>query len=141
MNTKLKYVLALTAVLAAPIIATPSSAGTLVVGAPADPGTGNCFPFGCSFWEPEYQQVYASSDFSETITIRDLEFYNTQYIAGPVNTGTYQISLSTTSAAVDGLDTSDLANNIGANNTVVFDSLLPGLSGGVLHIVLSTPFT
>ena len=48
--------------------------------------------------------------------------------------------MSTTSAAVDGLDPT-LANNIGQDNTVVFEGSLPGLSGGVMSLILSTPFT
>jgi hypothetical protein len=142
MNTKLKICIVSAAMLAAlPSTTTRSFAGTLVVGAPADPGSGNCFPFGCSSWEPEYQQVYASTDFTGPLTITGLVFYNTQYILGPANTGTYTIALSTTSAPVDGLNLSDLAANIGSNNTVVFNTLLPSLSGGELVIPFSTPFT
>jgi hypothetical protein len=142
MSRKLKFVLAFVAAsLAAPIIATPSTAGTLVIGAPGDPNSGNCFPFGCTSWAPEYQQVYASTDFPVAIKIKDLEFYDYNDAPGVVNSGTYTFSLSTTSAAVNGLNLSDLAANIGADNTTVFSGSLPSISGGVLHIELSTPFS
>ncbi len=68
--------------------------------------------------------------------------YDTQGLnpgASP-NTGTYTISLSTTSTPVDGLDPT-LTDNIGPNNTVVLASSLPSVSGDVLRFLLSTPFT
>ena len=92
------------AVLAVMAMATPSKAD-VIVGEPADIGTGNCIPFGCTLSTPTYQQIYAASDFSGPITITNLEFYDTQGLnpgASP-NTGTYTISLSTTSTPVDGL--------------------------------------
>ena len=138
MKLKTTILAAFAALVAAPI----SAAADVVVGAPADPGTGNCIPFGCTIWGDEYQQVYASTDFPGPITITDLEFYNTQVLGGSPNIGVYTISLSTTSAAVDGLDTADLSLNIGPDNTIVYsDNHLPSLSGGVLRFILSTPFT
>jgi hypothetical protein len=137
---------ALLALGAAPLAAT-SALADVIIGNPPDGGVGDCIPFGCTIvWPPEFQQVYASSDFSGTITIRDLEFYNTiTFFAGELpNSGNYKISLSTTSAPVNGLNQTNLAANIGANNTLVFDGSLPGLSaisGKVLDIILSTPFT
>lgn len=129
--------------LAALLVAPATASADIVIGAPADLANGNCYPFGCdvSDWGPEYQQVYAASDFSGPITITDLAFYNTQDPGGEPDTGTFTISLSTTSAAVDGLNLSDLAANIGPDNTQVYSGSLPALSGGVLQIDLSTPFT
>ena len=133
-----------------------AASAQVVVGAPGDPGHGNCYPFGCTSlgvqfgWGPEYQQVYNSTDFSGPITISSLTFYNHNFIApgisSQVDSGTFQISLSTTSAAVNGLDINTLSNNIGGDNTVVYDTSLPSLSGpggigGELTIPLSTPFT
>ena len=120
----------------------PAAASTTIIGAPGDSNSGNCFPFGCTLWSPQYQQVYASSDFSSSIQIKSLLFYNNNYNVpgGTVDSGTYTISLSTTSAGVNALDTSNLANNIGADNTQVFSGSLPALSGGVLDIVLSSAF-
>jgi hypothetical protein len=119
-----------------------SAAANIIIGNP-DLGSGNSNPFGNpgTLWGPEYQQVYASSDFSGPITIRDLEFFNTQLLGGSPDSGSYTISLSTTSAQVDNLDFTTLSNNIGANNTVVFTGSLPSLVGGELHLVLSNPFT
>ena len=100
---------------------------------------GNFIPFGSIAGFPEYQQVYAAGDFSGPITIDDLELY-TQSGTGSPNTGTFTISLSTTSAVVNGLST-ELSQNIGSNNTTVFNSKLPTIQNGVLTIPFSTPFT
>jgi len=120
-----------------------ASAGTLVVGNP--PNSGNCFPFGCAIWAPEYQQVYAKADFPGQLSITGLTFYNTLGGAGNgFNGGLYTIALSSTPKPVNGLDLTDLSNNIGADNTVVFSGLLSaGLIpvGGSQTIVFSAPFT
>ena len=119
-----------------------ASAGTLVVGNP--PNAGNCFPFGCALWAPEYQQVYARTDFPSQLTISGLTFYNTLGGAGNgFNGGAYTVALSSTSKLVNGLDLTNLANNIGANNTVVFSGTLPAGPipiGGSQTIAFSTPF-
>ena len=50
------------------VIATAILAGfsgpahALIVGV-ADPQDGNCFPFGCINWAPQYQQIYAANKF------------------------------------------------------------------------------
>jgi PEP-CTERM motif len=120
-----------------------SAAAGVVVGSPADPGTGNCFPFGCAY-SGEYQQVYNSGQFSGPITITDLEFYNTQANTGAtaMNTGNWTISLSTTTADWNTLS-STYASNIGGDNTTVFNGDLAQAwaFGDTLEIVLSTPFT
>ena len=114
---KMKIFYLLMAVVAMHIVTVGSGyASTLVIGNP--PNGGNCFPLGCPTWAPQYQQVYARSDFSSPITISGLTFYNTLGEANNgFDTGTYSFSLSSTSKAVDGLDLSNLNNNIGANNT------------------------
>ena len=103
MNLKLKAVLALAALVFGPfMIGTPASAG-IVVGTTA---TGGIFiPFESIAGFPEYQQVYASSDFPGTVTIDDLEFYTVAGGTGNLNTGVITISLSTTSASVNGIST------------------------------------
>jgi len=115
----------------------------ITVGLPADPGTGNCFPFGCAYGG-EYQQVYSAGQFSGLITINDLEFFNTQQTFGAtqMNSGTWAISLSTTSADWNTLS-GTFANNLGADNTLVFSGNLnqPWTFPDTLHITLSTPFT
>jgi hypothetical protein len=102
------------------LLTAASAAAGVIVGLPADPGSGNCFPFGCAY-SGEYQQVYNSGQFSGPITISNLEFYNAQYDSGAtwMNSGTWTISLSTTSADWNTLS-GNYASNIGADNTLVF---------------------
>jgi hypothetical protein len=104
------------AVVCLALFAVPAFAGLVVVGSPADVGTGNCFPYGCAY-SGEYQQVYNSGQFSGPITITDLEFYNTQVNFGATgtNTGNFAISLSTTSADWN-TPSSHYAKNIGGDN-------------------------
>jgi hypothetical protein len=122
--------------------AIPATAN-VIVGSPADPGTGNQFPFG-GFYNGEYQQVYSRSQFSNSITITNLEFFNTAFNSGAtaMPSGNWQISLSTTSADWNSLS-STYASNIGADNTMVFNGNLsqPWTFGNTLSITLSTPFT
>ena len=76
-----------------------------IIGNPPDPGSGNSFPFG-SAYNAEYQQVYSNSNFSGgPISITDIYFYNTQYNSGATSTpsGTYTVSLSSTTAGVGSL--------------------------------------
>ncbi len=125
--------------------ATPAAAA-YIVGLPADSGTGNCFPFGCNYDSvgTEYQQVYTSSLFTGPMTITGLDFYNTQldFGATAMNTGTFTISLSTTSADWNTLS-GTYANNIGGDNTQVFSGSLAQAwaFGDTLTILFSTPFT
>jgi len=139
----MKKVLA-TLVLCISFLAVRANAGNIIVGLPADSGTGNCFPFGCAY-TTEYQQVYTSSLFSSvgTIDITDLEFYNTQIDLGAttMNSGNWAISLSTTAADWNTIS-STYAANIGANNTLVFNGNLAQAwaFGDALTINLTTPF-
>ena len=72
-------------------MASTAAAAGVVVGAPGDPGTGNCYPFGCGYTPSEYQQVYVAGDFSGPITISEISFYNHNYLGGDVNSGAYNI--------------------------------------------------
>jgi len=130
-------------VLCLSLLAAIPAMADVVVGLPADPVTGNCFPFGCAY-VGDYQQVYTSSQFSGTITITDLEFFNTQINTGAttMNSGNWAISLSTTSADWNTLSTT-FASNLGADNTLVFNGNLsqPWAFGDTLVINLTTPFT
>jgi len=117
-------------------------ANALVIGTPATPDRGNCYPFGCPAWGSTYQQVYGWSNFSGAIAINTLSFYHTAKASGDATAqGTYTISLSTTGTAVDGLDTNPI-NNIGADNTVVFNSPLPEFVpfGGQMDLTLTSSF-
>jgi hypothetical protein len=125
------------------LLAALPAAADIIIGFPPDSGTGNRYPFG-SAYSGEYQQVYSHTQFSGPITITNLEFYNTEYNSGAtaMNSGNWMISLSTTSADWNTLSPT-YANNIGANNTLVFNGNLyqPWAFGNTLQIILSTPFT
>jgi PEP-CTERM motif len=127
---------------AALLLSIPALAG-VTVGLPPDPFGGNCFPFGCGY-NAEYQQVYSASQFSGIIVITDLEFFNTQYNNGNalMNTGNWDISLSTSSADWNTISGS-FGSNLGGDNTLVFsgDLAQPWAFGNTLHITLTTPFT
>src|SRR5690349_5964317 len=85
----------------------------IVIGAPGDPGDGNCYPFGCQStnptnsndWGTEYQQVYTSTDFSGPITITSISFFrnNVSAFGSGLNTGTYTLSLAISAKPVNGL--------------------------------------
>lgn len=100
-----------------------------LVGAPGDPGVGDCIPFGCSD-ASSYQQIYSSSLFSGPTTIAAVEFFlnnfdNIDPLTGdPIVPDTiypqnYTISFSVVQIPVDGLDT-DLDNNLDPNTTALF---------------------
>ena len=69
--------------------------------------------------------MYASTDFPSQLTITGLTFYNSGPFSSGFNGGTYTLALSSTSKALDGLDLSNLSNNIGSDNKVVFSGTLP----------------
>lgn len=119
------------------------AAANVIFGLPADPGTGNCFPYGCAY-SGEYQQVYTQSGFPGAITVTGLMFFNTQFNSGAtsLNTGTWTVSLSTTSADWNTLS-GTFAANIGGDNTQVFsgDIAQAWAFGNTLTINFSTPFT
>jgi hypothetical protein len=113
-----------------------ATADTLVVPtaqANVDGNTSNAGPFGklTEFNNDPYrtQQVYAGSVFpqgAEGITISELRF-RTDFLqgeAGPITSNAVEISLSTTSKAVDGLDFTDLSLNVGADQQVVYSGPL-----------------
>jgi hypothetical protein len=115
----------------------------VVVGVPAP--SFNCFPFNCypTVAGIRYQQVYASTAFPSILNIADIEFYDRNFGSAVVSSGTYEIHLSTTSKAVNGLDTSNLDANVGSDDIVVADWVLNvplPVTGGFV-IPLSTTFT
>ena len=88
----------------------------------------NAFPFGGNYQDgfgaTEYQQVYNSSEFgSGAFAMNSVTFFN-GFFASTLANGTYTISISTTSAAVNGLST-NMASNIGADNETIFSGTLP----------------
>jgi hypothetical protein len=148
----------------------PAAASSLTIGMPANNGSSiqaeaiglyACQPFGCPTangggtnllsWTPEYQQVYANTAFTlGSYTFTGISFPVSGGFNGPgghPNGGTFQISLSTTSAPVlstgntsTGLNKTNLSANLGADNTVVYVGSLPAISGGMLTITFTTPF-
>lgn len=140
---KLKKYLQTLAAVAALLCAVPAFSNQ-IIGLPADPNLGNCFPFGCSYLG-EYQQVYTASAFSGPITIKGLDFFNTSFHSVPstsMNSGNWTIALSTTSKDWNTLSAA-FAANIGLDNTQVFSGNLfqPWAFGNTLHIDLTTPFS
>ena len=123
-------------------------ANTIIVGLPADKGAGagGCIPFGCDVppYNDEFQQVYNASQFTGPMTITGLDFYNTTQAntATAIDSGTWTISLSTTTADSNTIG-SNFVGNVGVHNTVVFSGNLaqPWTFPDTLTIALSTPFT
>jgi hypothetical protein len=124
------------------LMAIPAMAD-VTVGLPPDPGSGNCFPWGCAY-NAEYQQVYAQGAFSGSITITGLQFYNTQFnsLSTQLPSGNWAISLSTTSVDVNTIS-SNFASNLGGDNTAVWSGNInqAWTFGDTLTITLTTPFT
>ena len=104
----------------------------VTVGAPPA-SNGDCIPLVCNFFYFDltfyYQQVFGSTNFSRPITITDLEFFNTvdffRRRHGSPRRASYVLSLSTTTqAAVGGLST-NLSDNLGPDNTIVYSGGVP----------------
>lgn len=88
----------------------------------------NGLPFG-AFGDGIYQQVYASSLFDGPIKITGLSFFIGEYTVPPnlgFVSGTYTVSLSTTSVAVGALDPYNMDANVGADDKTVFSGTLNG---------------
>jgi hypothetical protein len=111
---------------------------------------GDCYPFFCNdsgaaLGSMEYQQVYASSQFSGPMLINSETFYDVyaQMFGGSglIVGGTYIFYLSTSSAAVNMLSTT-LADNLGADNTEVLTYSVPaaGQAFSSTAFVNTTPF-
>ncbi len=136
------------AVIAAGVLAFGSAyAGSVTV--PGSDGNLNCYPFDCTgdssvnsgADNTQYQQVYAASAFSGPTVISSISFFQalSQYPSSiGVVPGTYTISFSTTSAAVDGLSPT-FSSNLGGDNQTFFSGTLGGL-GNTLTITGTTPF-
>lgn len=104
----------------------------ILVGAPGDPGVGDCVPFGCSI-ASVFQQIFDASLFSGPtgpITIAGLKFFlnnfdnvdpifGTPIVPDTVFPANYTIQFSTVSIPVDGLDPA-LENNVAASTVQTF---------------------
>jgi hypothetical protein len=123
-------------------------AGSLVLGDPPTPGTGDCDPFGCPgfFGLGTYQQVYSSTAFPGTITIDGLAFFQGQVVnnGGEPAGGTFTLSFAYTSAGPGDLNLSGPGQNIGSGSEEFFSGALPALTpngpGNQLGFT-GTPFT
>ena len=94
----------------------------------------NAFPFGGSISAnpTRYQQVYSSTAFSGPIDIGTIQFFTET--PGDLASGTFTLSFSTTSVAVDALDTVNFDSNLGLDNQLFVSQVL---SGGPAPSVLS----
>lgn len=101
-------------------------AGAQLIGSPGTGGNGLPFTYSGNVL---YQQVYASRLFVAG-TITGVRFFRTVDPSGTGDIGNarFTFSLSTTSAPVNGLNTSDLSQNIGADNTPVLERLFAGVN-------------
>lgn len=125
-------------------------AHAVVIGTPGS-GQSIGFPFGANPGG-RYQQVYGSDLFTQgSISITGLSFFASSSPTAPLASGSYTLSLSTTTRGIDGLedllntnvnatDAQVFSSNVGANSTVVFNGALPAVSAGRLSFALSTPF-
>jgi hypothetical protein len=130
--------------LALATLSSTSRAGELTYGSVSNNEI-NAFPFGGNyqngFGATEYQQVYNASEFgSGVFAINSVTYFN-GFFASTLADGTYTVSISTTSAAVNGLST-NMASNIGADNETIFSGSLPSslAVGAPLTFALATPF-
>jgi hypothetical protein len=120
----------------------PAVRGDVTIGN-VNSGEGNNFPFGGVYQDGDgadrYQQVYLGSLFGGPVTIGAITFYTQG--SGQNADGTYTLSLSTTSAPVNGLDT-NMANNVGPDVDTFFVGTLPAyVPNSTMTFTLATPFS
>jgi hypothetical protein len=100
----------------------------------------NCIPFGCPspFTNiPGYQQVFASTLFSQAVAISELDFFRNS-AGGNVAGGTFNLFLGYTNAAIGGLS-SNLASNRSGPMTL-FASFVGGGSAPSTLALVGGPF-
>jgi PEP-CTERM motif len=122
------------------LLASAAHATTIVL--PAEPNGGNCLPFGCSDLQvTHFQEIYSSAAFSGPIMIGGIDFFRTNSIqAGNLNSGSFTLSLSTTSKQVGGLDAANLGNNLGPDNALFATAVLLGGPAGNILSFAGGPF-
>jgi hypothetical protein len=152
----------LTAIVALAMLATMAEvarAGTVVPNSleTAEGNSNNSFPFNIEpfgLTAQRYQQVYAASDFPESLVITAISFRPDAFLGNPFAStlSSIQINLSTTSVAPDTLPEHTIfADNVGLDDTIVFgqgplslSSSATGPAGGPkdfdITIVLTTAF-
>jgi hypothetical protein len=106
------------------------AAPTVTIGLPSSGA--NVYPFGGTT-DPNpmrYQQVYSGTAFPDPMDIGIIRFFTQVY--GDLAGGTFTLSLSTTSVAVDALDTVNFDNNLGLDNQLFTNQILGGPTPSVL---------
>jgi hypothetical protein len=115
--------------------ASQSAFGGVLIGAPATGGISVPFAGGLL-----YQQIYDSGQFSGSVTITGITFFDTiATTGGEIDNTNYTISLSTSAKAVNGLSTV-FADNRGADEQLFFDGILSGTLAGSELNISGTPF-
>jgi hypothetical protein len=120
------------------------SLGTLL-GSSLTVGTDNAandFPFSGPFYGyagTDYQEAYASSDFSGPIEITGIDFFLGDGFTGNLYSGTYTLSLSIISSGIGSLSSTNLSGNLGSDDTVFETVALSGAAPGTLTFT-GTPF-
>jgi hypothetical protein len=102
----------------------------------------NDFPFSGPFYGytgTDYQEAYASSDFSGPMLITGIDFFLGAGFTGDLYSGTYTLSLSIISDSIGSLSSSNLSSNLGLDNTVFETTTLHGAAPQVLTFT-GTPF-
>jgi hypothetical protein len=103
----------------------------------------NDFPFSGPFFGyagTDYQEAYASSDFSGPIDITAIDFFLGAGFTGDLYAGTYTLSFSIINSNIGSLSSTDLSGNIGSDSTVFDTVALSGKAPGVLTFTGTTPF-
>jgi hypothetical protein len=126
---------------AAALAVSASAVSAQVTVGTAEGGSALCVPMGCvSGNHTRYQQVYAASAFAGPIDIAALTFYHLQ---APGNTffaaGTFQLSLSTTSAAVGALS-GTFDDNVGGDARHFATVTLAGSAAAPTFTISGLPF-
>jgi hypothetical protein len=112
---------------------------SLIIG--SDNGA-NGFPFGGPYYGSvgsDYQEAYASSDFSGPTLISSIDFFLATDFTGNLYSGTYTLSLSVISSNIGSLSSTNLAGNIGSDNTLFETVALSGSAPNELTFT-GTPF-
>ena len=117
-------------------LAGAAQATPLLIGTP-NAGSGNSFPFTSSAGS-RYQQVYAASSFSGTVTIGSITFFNNELPGAIFQTGDYAFTFSTSNFTVNNLDTANLNNNPGADAALFASLNLSGATGAQFTVTAGT---
>jgi hypothetical protein len=102
----------------------------------------NVFPFGGPYLSnpgTDYQEAYASTNFSGPELITGIDFFQAAGFTGTIYSGTYTLSLSIISANIGSLSSTNLASNIGSDNKV-FDAVVLSGAAPAKLIFTGTPF-